>query len=714
MEDMQTKRALFTKLSLNTFLIALASMIVLVLPLTDNFITHTKTYLLFCASIVVFFLFGIRSLKRGSFELHLTPLTIPLVLFAASALLSSFIPNPYLVESLLGLGGVYLAVVLIGVFGSILLPKANSEKFLVTLGAAAGIVFLFTALQNFGLGASQLLNWVFNLSLPDNFAFNLTGSSLVALQISAAALIGLATHAVTKKRIPTVGAVLIPMLAIAALVYGWSMLPGKPGVVQLPSLSASWSVALDTLRLPKTAVFGVGPASYTNAYNFYKPQWVNGQPYWSVAFSQASSFPLTLLTTMGLVGLGAWIFLAARLIKICKEAKVENRGLAAVVITLLILQLITPVSVVLLAVFAIAVAMLLASEKENWSLIQIQPLSVRIIKKTNDSVIAESKRDTKSENLFKVLVAVLLVGLVSLTYFVGRSYAAQVLMNESSKAILDNDAVSAYQQQQAAVKLNPYLDQHRRRYAATNMLIAIAISNKVDMSESDQQQVTQLIQQAIREARAATLLDPGDVENWLTLAQIYENMIGATPDAVNWAIQSYVRAIEAHPTDPGLRLALGGIFLNQQQPEQAAGIFQQAVSLKPDYANGYFNLAVALRQMGQLEQSKAALQQVLVMLDSSSEEYIAVTRQLEEVEEEIKAKGSADPNQESESKLVPNLIDQNLEHQNDVVTQPGGVDLNQGENANESNLNEASQESLPEFGQENREQETASPSAGQN
>src|SRR5690606_17790613 len=127
--------------------------------------------------------------------------------------------------------------------------------------------------------------------------------------------------------------------------------------------------------------------------------------------------------------------------------------------------------------------------------------SVRIIKKTNDSVITGNKRDAKSENLFKVLVAVLLVGLVSLTYFVGRSYAAQVLMNESSKAILDNDAVSAYQQQQAAVKLNPNLDQHRRRYAATNMLIAIAISNKVDMSESDQQQVTQLIQQAIREAR---------------------------------------------------------------------------------------------------------------------------------------------------------------------------------------------------------------------
>src|SRR5690606_30807573 len=137
---------------------------------------------------------------------------------------------------------------------------------------------------------------------------------------------------------------------------------------------------------------------------------------------------------------------------------------------------------------------------------------------------------------------VLLLGVLLLSYFVGRSYAAQVYMNESNKAAVNDDAVRTYELQQRAIALNPYLDIFRRRYAMTNILIAIAISNRTDATEQDRQQVSELLQQSIREARAATMLDPGDSQNWLTLAQIYEQMIGATDEAVQWAIQSYVSA----------------------------------------------------------------------------------------------------------------------------------------------------------------------------
>lgn len=674
---------LFKQLSLYSLLAGVVLSTLLVLPITDNFVAHTKTYLLFALAILVGLLFVVRSLKRFSFDIVLSPLTAPLLAFGGATLISTFATNTYPVENLLGFGGVYLAMVIIALFSGSLLPKHSADRFLMVLGGSGVALFGLTMLQSLGFGPAQLLNQLFKLDLPGELIFNLAGSSFIALQLVLVALVGLVVNVITDKRISKATAVMAPILLIAAAVFTWSMLPGKPAAVQLPSLNASWSVALDTLRLPKSALIGVGPASYGNVYNQFKPLWVNTQDYWNVAFNQAINMPFTLLTTMGVIGLAVWVFLTVRIVKMYKTINKENRGLAASVIAMLALQVLLPANVVLLTVFGIALAILIASEKHKHSIVKLNPLSIKISNQLNsDQDVLNSRNTSKLVSPFGAVAAVLLIGLIALAYFTGRTYAAHVLMNESSKAVAREDVVGTYEKQQAAVQLNPYLDVLRRRYAATNMLIAIAVSNKADATEADQEQVGQLLQQAIREARAATLLDPGDVENWLTLAQIYENMTGATEEAAQWAVQSYVSAVETSPADPSLRLALGGIFMGQQDFTQAANFFQQSVSLKPDFANGYYNLAVALKQLGQLDQSKQAYQQVLVLIDPSSEDYVKVTAELEELEKEIAARPAADPETEGEgaagtagatgTPTTPSIINENLESQNSVVRQPSG------------------------------------------
>lgn len=676
---MQQRPDFLKQLSLYTMLAVVVLSVLLVLPITDNFIAHTKSYLLFAAALLVALLFLVRSVKRNSFDVVLTPITTPLFLFGAVAAVSSFASSSYPVENLLGFGGVYLAVAVIAVLGSALLPKRSGSSFLLALGGAGVALFATNLLQSLGFGPAQLLNQFFNLSLPNSFVFNLAGSSFIAVQLIVVALVGLVVEAVTKKHISTSTAVLAPLLVIALAVYGWTVLPGKSAAIQLPSLAASWSVALDSLRVPKSALIGVGPASYTNSYNQFKPLWVNAQPYWSIQFNQATSFPLTALTTMGVFGLLAWVFLVVRTAGMYKTVNRDNRALVAVLGSMLVLQLLLPVNVVLLTIFAVCAAVLGASERHKLPVAQLHPLSVKVTNQaTSDMQAIRAPNTNKSlVSPFGAVAAVLLVATIALCYLVGRTYAAHVLMNESAKAVLREDVVSAYQQQQQAVQLNPYLDVFRRRYAATNMLIAIGLSNKVDATEEDQRQVGQLLQQAIREARAATLLDPTDVENWLTLAQIYENMIGATDEAVEWAVQSYVNAIEVHPSDPGLRLALGGIFLGQENYSQAANFFQQAVNLKPDFANGYFNLAVALRNLGQLEQAQAAYQQVLVLIDPNSEDYLTVTQELEALEQEIAAAGDQTAEPDEGTPLAPSILESNLENQTEVLRQPAqDVNLN--------------------------------------
>lgn len=673
---------IFKQLSLYSLLAGVVLSTLLVLPITDNFVAHTKTYLLFMLAIFVGLLFLVKSLKRGSFDLILSPLIVPLLAFGGSTLLSTFATSTYPVENLLGFGGVYLAMVVITIFGSPLLPKNSANKFLIALSGSSIALFALSMLQLVGFGPSQLFNHFFKLDLPNDMVFNLSGSSFIALQLALVALVGVVTNAITNKHISRVTAIVTPLLVITAGVFAWSMLPGKPASIQLPSVNASWSVALDTLRLPKSALIGVGPSLYGNAYNQFKPLWVNGQSYWGIAFNQAINLPFTLLTTMGIIGLLIWVFLAIKIFKMFKNSSKENKGLMASILTMLILQILLPANVVLLAMFSFALAIFIANEKYKYSIIKLHPLSIKILNRlTSYEETLRSEKKPRLVSPFGAVVAVLMVGLIALAYMTGRTYAAQVLMNESSKALAKEDAVGTYEKQQEAVKLNPYLDILRRRYAATNMLIAIALSNKADATEADKEQVGQLLQQAIREARVATILDPGDVENWLTLAQIYENMTGATQDAVQWAVQSYVSATEVSPADPTIRLALGGVFMSQGDFSQAVNFFQQSVSLKPDYPNGYYNLAVALRGQGQLDQAKQAYQQVLVLIDPSSDDYVQVTTELEKLEKEIAEKTESagensipggDGISESPNLPVPNIINENLPDQNRGVRQPTG------------------------------------------
>ncbi len=223
-------------------------------------------------------------------------------------------------------------------------------------------------------------------------------------------------------------------------------------------------------------------------------------------------------------------------------------------------------------------------------------------------------------------------------------------------------------------------------------MIASALSNKTDITEAETEQIAQLLQQAVREARSATLLDQTDSQNWLALAQIYQNMVGISEDATQWAVQSYVSAIETNPTDPSIRVTLGGIFMNQKEYQQAASIFQQTIGIKSDFAPAYYNLGVVLITLEDWRNAQTAFRETLKLLPADSEDYSQVSTQLAEIDKKVaeldaadkKAadaaaaatkQGSAATNVEAETETplarevkTPSIIEQNL----DAGTEVGG------------------------------------------
>ncbi len=544
-------------------------------------------------------------------------------------------------------------------------------------------------LELLGAGPARLYNQIFGFSLPTTLLFNLSGSSFIALQLIALGLVGAVAQVLVRKKLPTYLVVTVPVLLVGMAVHTWSILPGKVAELRLPSVAASWSVALDAIRQPRSAIIGAGPSSFQNVYSQFKPTWVNGQPDWNVQYAQGANFPLTALSTLGFFGLVTWLLLALRVFQQTKHVDTNTRTMAIATSAIIVLHFFFPPNIVTLALFGLYLAVLIASQRDHLPVLRFQALTAQISgPKTLEAINPESQNRAAISmgpiafiaNPFMIVSILLLFGIGYLGLLASKSYAASAMMFASNKAAQENDAAKTYELQQKAVALNPYLDTFRRRYALTNALIAVALSNKTDITEDEKNQVTQLLQQAIREARSATILDQTDTQNWLVLAQVYQNIIGATEDALSWSVQSYVKAIETNPSDPNTRIALGGIFLSQKEYQQAAALFEQAANIKPDFANAHYNLAVALTQLNQLEGARTEYQRVLSLIDATSTDYTRVTTELEKVETDLEAQkkkaaaAGVTPDVADPKTGAPSIIDQNLETESSLINNPSGSD----------------------------------------
>ncbi len=673
------------------FYIALALIIVLpnfLLPNTNNFTVHSKTFLIILAGLLSTAIFFIQSLKKQSWKITLTPVTLPALVFALVVLASSFFANQYPVKSLLGLGGVLISSALMIVLGgSLIKVDHNKEDWLIkALMITASALSVTGLMQLVGFGPSRLISHLTGFSLPNNLSFSLTGSVITTIEICVLALTASIVNIIKQKKISNFDIVAIPLVLFGLGLHVWSVLPGKETSLVLPPFTASWSVMLDSLRSPRNALIGQGPEYYQNAYAKFKPLWVNGQSYWQTRFSSATNFPMTLLASTGLLGLAAWVIFAVKFFRANSLRSLKENPVTAMIALTFVMQLLLPASAVLLAIQALLIIFWIGTQSQAFPTLKLEALSISVIR---------NEQTQKPKNWVLTLINLLiLVGVGYLALLTGKAYSAYHHLYLADKALLANDVVGVYDQQRLARNLNPYLAELHRTYALTNLQIAVALANKTDATEEEKNQVSQLIQQAVNEARNAVSVEPTDSDNWVALARIYQNLIGSTEGADQWAINSYVSAIENEPNDPFKRIDLGGILFTQQQFAQAANIFQQAINIKPDIPAGYYQLAMALAQLKQYPDAQEALKQTLSLLAADSEDYKTVNENLEKIkplaEQAIKeasaaaakAKAPAQQSQTTQTDNTPlgselnSITEQNLESPNPATQAETTLDQN--------------------------------------
>jgi len=239
------------------------------------------------------------------------------------------------------------------------------------------------------------------------------------------------------------------------------------------------------------------------------------------------------------------------------------------------------------------------------------------------------KAGDEGKNAGPIILAVLVVGAAIFGGYWGvRVLMGEIYLRNSIVAAAKNDGGSTYNLQIKAIGINPNDAEYRQIYSQTNMALAGTILAKTDLTDTDKEQASTLIQQAVREGKAAVALDSRNPTYWNNLAVIYRQLVGTIEGAADWSYQAYAQAIALDPNNPSLKLDFGGLLYAAGLYDDASRMFEQVVTLKPDLANGWYNLAYAEKKLNKLGLAVNHLNQAVSLVPTDSGDYDKASKEL--------------------------------------------------------------------------------------
>jgi len=544
-----------------------------------------------------------------------------LILLAGSYLASAFIRTPNKMEAFLLPGS---ATLLTG--GAILYFLINQlgkegQKKLTELIFYSGVTFSLISL----LSITGILAKIGNL--PDFVkveGFNTLGGYLPgAIFLATIAVLGIGILIKEKETVKKLfHSVSLAIVFLALFITVNASLPGKPQSPRLSSFSTSWNVAVDTIQA--RPLWGIGPGNYLTAFNRFRPLSYNQTDLWSLRFTSARNFYLTIITEGGLIATFTLILLVLAVYKLLKEKlDLQKLNLKSTKLYSLLLLL------VLVGIFpatpylTVLIFILLALNSDA---------KLKII-------------DLSAGNSSKIPALIvslpLITALAVFGYYGSRALNAEAKFKTALDFVSKNDGKATYDTLREAIDLSPRVDRYRATYSQVNLALARNIAQSAPeggLTDSERQTVATLIQQAIREARASVTLNQTRSGNWEVMARTYQAILAFAQGADGFAAQSYTQAIALDPTNPNLRISLGGLYYALGNYDEAINIFKLAVTAKPDLANAHYNLAVTYREKGDIDSAITQMTNVLALVLKDSSDFKLAT----EVMDALKARKEAE------------------------------------------------------------------------
>jgi len=497
-----------------------------------------------------------------------------------------------------------------------------------------------------------------------------------------------------------------PLIASAlVLVLAYIPFPGNkiqqleaafPKEIQLP-FSISWKVSASAFR--DAPLIGTGPSTYLFDFTNYKPLEFNLLDYWNFNFDTAYNEFLQIWGTLGILGLLAAVILALVVLNSARKNlsvmhSSEDNAFPVLAPAFAISSLL---GILLLSIHASTLVSLLATLLTFAVLMASQ----RGIREKVISLSMGLKASTASDKQFDLLpVIVFVVFLVAAVPVLIQTYNATAADYYHRQALVQatRSGNLTYTYLQRAEQLNPVIDLYRIDMAQTNFALANAIATQKGpttanpqgtLTDQDRSTIQTLLSQAINEGRVAVALSPLSARNWEVLAAIYRNITGVAQNALTFSLDAYGRAIQRDPLNPALRISVGGIYYQAQNYDLAIRFFSDAANLKPDNANAYYNLSVALRDKGDLQNAKLVADRAVALLAKTPESqgYKTATALVKEIENKIAGGTGENAGSIQDGSSKANLPEGSVEDLGNPPTPSTPAAVRRNPSANLPNLN---------------------------
>ncbi len=616
------------------------------LPLTTDFFFFNKQYLLFILATISLAAFIVRTISRNKLLFTLSPALFPLLLLTTVYIISSVLGMPNPQTTLFGTTAFIASLFII--FVTVTSSQKNDQviKFgILGITISSILLSLIAILNQLGLlskiggGAAWLANK--NFTPAGDYFVLITYLVPVLISLIVVALYTRAMY--TKLAIVTA----IALIGVGGAFAIKPLLPqdGQTGLAHLP-YSAGWSIATDTMKNLRSALIGTGPDTYPYDFTRFKPASINqNDKLWSVRFGNSSNEIFTLLSTIGLIGLGA--FLAAHLRTVFAILKTETKikedtqamFLTTFISVLFLSFIFLPANIVSITATFVALTLLtiklkLNSDKTN---------DVNLQLTTNPEVSSQSdnnyhqlpKTSKFSASVLPWLFTLLSVILIFVFWTRAINiYRANLAVMEASQNIKSNPTL-AFNKQLEAANLDPYNPYHRINLSRSYMIAAKEILTSKDakeISDDDKKKALSIIEQSIAQAKAATQLDPLNVTVWENSSDIYTQLTAyGVPGSGDWALATYSQAIFINPNDPIVYTQLGTFYFNIGDTELATRMFDRAMALKPNWNVAYYNLSSVYKARKDYAKSLAYINECIKLTPPESDVYKKLQEEMEAI-----------------------------------------------------------------------------------
>lgn len=564
---------------------------------TPNFFNTPKQLLLSTLILISVGYVALTVFTKKSITLSSSIFRFGLYAFGLAIILNLGLNPAGRLESVLGPGSIYLFLTLFSYLLTIYGTPSVRPYFVVALVGSTTLLAIHSTLQ-----LTVLYQWTALPTFMQSRGFTLTGSLMTTLSLLI--LGGITSLVLTLKysRFKLLTAILTALHTIAIVALGITLLPGGELAMQILPFSASWNIALDAMKNFKSLLFGVGLTQFSNFYKSVKPLFLNSDSFWNILPTSSSSTILDLMTTTGLVGLVSFISLPLLSLG-TKSEDLFHQIIKTIALTTTVILVLTPSSLPLLVIFFTSLAILSYHHSTPTDLPQSSSL----------------------------ILSATIIGFASYLLYFGYLFtSAEINLRQAQIALSNQDGKRVYEHHLSAIKLLPQMTNYRLSYSQVNLSLASSISQKkTDLTPAERQNISQLISQAVREAKLATSLTPNNSAVWQNLGLVYRNLINVAEGADKFAIDSYAQAVALDPANPALRVEFGGMLYQlagstKKSEDQstlyarAQSEFQTAIQLKPNYPNAYYNLAKLLESQGDYQNAVLALQKSISLLGPDS------------------------------------------------------------------------------------------------